>query len=599
VQYCCRRACCFRSPTGARLTSPAAPSSVYKVNDRSQKLEKAASKAIQDGEGVRHGEKLQLEIRGMDCVDCVPKVGRALAQLPTVTSVNVDYFSGVAELQHDPETIASAAIANYVSRATGFGIKVLTSDPASSNSSAAIIILPISFSTVPPREAFDGLEVRYGSKPRIIEILVPTYIDSPHRPREIMERLKLFGAVLVPADFEGRQDRVTRDLIVVAVRTISCAILSIPVLVLAWADLPHRPTLYGGISVGLTTLIQGLAFPLISSAFRSIVYLRQVDMSVLVCISTLTAYVFSVVSYAFQVADKPFASPFFETTALLVTLIFLGRTISAITRRSTGSALRELQRLQPANILLLPSVEKTSSEPQELDSRLLHYGDIIRILPETRIATDGLVIRGSSDADESSVTGESGVVSKQPGSRVIAGTLNLGGTLDVQVTKLIHENSLARISALVRQARASRSPTQDLSDKFSAVILPAAAISAGIAFLVWVMVGLYVRDDTATDATVNALTYAIAILVVSCPCAIGLAVSLLAPSQYFIFTPFLWASVCRCLPSLLWLSALEYMKAYSFVLRMHYRQCITSMSWHLTRRALLLKAILRWNVLRS
>jgi P-type E1-E2 ATPase len=136
-----------------------------------------------------------------------------------------------------------------------------------------------------------------------------------------------------------------------------------------------------------------------------------------------------------------------------------------------------------------------------------------------------LVVNGSSDADESSLTGESIAVPKEPGSRVIAGTLNLGGTLDVQVTKLVHENSLAHITALVKQAGSSRSPIQDLSDKFSAVILPVAAASACIAFLVWVLVGLYVRHRSPTSSSVDALTYAIAILIVSCPCAIGLAVS--------------------------------------------------------------------------
>jgi Cu2+-exporting ATPase len=470
----------------------------------------------------------------MDCVDCVPKVGRALGQLPSVNSVNLDYFSGIAELQYDPEIIIPDAIASYVSRATGFGVKALTQAPNSSGAAVAIITLPISFSTVPPREAFDGFDTHYGSNPRIIELSFPAHIDSPHRPREILEKLEPFGAALVPANSEGRQrDMATQDLIVVVVRTTTCALLTVPVLVLAWANLPHRPVLYGGIAVGLTTLIQGLAFPLFSSAFRSIFYLRQADMSVLVSISTLTAYVFSVVAYAFQVAGQPFASPFFETNALLVTLIFLGRTISAATRRSTGSALRELPRLQPPNVLLLSEAEKTPSQVQSLDARLLHYGDVIRVPPETRIATDGLVVRGSSDTDESSVTGESAAVSKQVGSRVIAGTLNLGGTLDVQVTKLVYENSLARIVGLVRQARASRSPMQDLSDRLSAVILPAAAVSACVAFLVWGLVGRYVRHDSATRAAVNALTYAIAVLVVSCPCAIGLAVSFVFPSLPF------------------------------------------------------------------
>ncbi|KAG2343050.1 heavy metal translocatin [Suillus weaverae] len=468
---------------------------------------------------IRPGETLQLELRGMDCVDCVVKVERALAQLASVILINVDYFSGLAELQYDAEAITPAAIITYVARATGFGVKALTT---SRSTAAAIVTLPLSFSTMPPPEALDGFDTRFGSNPHIIEVSFPVHIDSPYRPRDVLEQFKAFGAELVPVGSDGHRDMATHDLIVVGVRTFACVVLSIPVLVLAWANLPYRPVLYGSISVGLTTLIQGVAFPIISSACHSIVYLHQADMSVLVAISTLTAYVFSVVSYAFEVAGRPFSPPFFETSALLVTLIFLGRTISAATRRSTGSALRELRRLQPSGVILLS--DEKEAQPQSLDSRLIYYGDIICIPPETRIATDGLVVSGSSDADESSVTGESVAIPKQKGSRVIAGTLNLSGTLDVQVTQLVHENSLSRITALIKQAQSSRSPVQDLANKLSAIILPVAAFSACIAFLVWVIVGRYVQYYSITSSSVQALTYAIAILVVSCPCAIGLAI---------------------------------------------------------------------------
>ncbi|KAG2144603.1 heavy metal translocatin [Suillus clintonianus] len=456
----------------------------------------------------------------MDCADCVVKVGRALAQLSSVTPINVDYFSGLAELQYDAEAITPAAIIAYVARATGFGVRALTA--TSGSGAAAIVTLPLSFSTMPPPEALDGFDTRFGSNPHVIEVSFPVHIDSPHRPRDVFEQFKAFGAELVPAGSDGHHDMATHDLIVVGIRTIACGVLSIPVLVLAWANLPYRPVLYNSISVGFTTLIQGVAFPIISSAYRSIVYLHQADMSVLVAISTLTAYIFSVVSYAFEVAGRPFSPPFFETSALLITLIFLGRTVSAATRRSTGSALRELHRLQQASVILLS--DEKGAPPQSLDSRLIYYGDIIRIPPETRIVTDGLVVSGSSDADESSLTGESVAVPKQKGSRVIAGTLNLGGTLDVQVTQLIHENSLSRITALVKQAQSSRSPAQDLANKLSAIILPVAAFSACIAFLVWVIVNRYVFHYSATTSSVEALTYAIAILVVSCPCAIGLVI---------------------------------------------------------------------------
>jgi Cu2+-exporting ATPase len=305
-------------------------------------------------------------------------------------------------------------------------------------------------------------------------------------------------------------------------RTLGCALLSIPVLVIAWTKLPPRPVLYGAISIAFCTGIQALAFSLLSQALRSILYLHEIDLCVLVAFTTLISHLFSIVAYSCAIAGKPFSAPFFETTALLITLIMLGRTIAAATRRSTRSALRELEKLQPNDVLLLPA--KKGAQPQPLDARLLHYGDIIRVLPESLIATDGLVVSGSSDVDESSITGESVALAKQKGNSVLAGTLNLSGTLEIQVTRLVHENSLSRITTLVKQAQLSNSPIQDLADKLSAWILPAASFSACMAFLVWILVGLYVHHLSRTSSAVQALTYAIAVFVVSCPCAIGLAV---------------------------------------------------------------------------
>lgn len=224
----------------------------------------------------------------------------------------------------------------------------------------------------------------------------------------------------------------------------------------------------------------------------------------------MIAFVFSIIAYAFSVVGRPFSEPFFETNVLLVSLIYAGRTVQAASRRSTGSAIRKLQDLQSSDVLLVQGKEHT----EKLDSRLLHYGDIIRVLPDSRVPTDGMVVKGTTDVDESSVTGESLPVPKALNARVIAGTLNLGGTVDVQVTQLVCENSLARVTGLVRQAQASKAPMQDLADRFSAVVLPCAAVSAAVAFLAWVLVDRFVRRWAASESVVDGLTYGIAVLIV-------------------------------------------------------------------------------------
>ncbi|KAJ7118089.1 E1-E2 ATPase-domain-containing protein, partial [Mycena epipterygia] len=298
-------------------------------------------------------------------------------------------------------------------------------------------------------------------------------------------------------------------------------LLAIPVLLLTWAHLPGTPFAHGLASVVLTTLIQVAAFPILSSTVRSIVFTHAVDMSVLVSVSSLSAWIYSLVSFAFAAAGKPFADPFFETVALLVALVHIGRLVQAATRRTTSSAIRELQQLQPANVILVEQVGNSTVETE-----LLYYGDVVRLGPASRIPTDGMVVAGSSAVDESSVTGESLPCTKQVGSSVTAGTLNLDGVIDIQITQLVHENYLVRIMNLVRQAQASRSPFQDLADRFSAVVLPVSAGCSVIAFVVWFLVNRYGRHLSSTTSAVSGLTYALAILIVSCPCAIGVAVPL-------------------------------------------------------------------------
>lgn len=221
-------------------------------------------------------------------------------------------------------------------------------------------------------------------------------------------------------------------------------------------------------------------------------------MGVLVAVSTLTAWLFSLFAFAFQAAGKPFTQePFFETTALLISLIYVGRLVQAKSRRSASSAVRALQDLQMPEVTVVEKSEKDTVEktmdarsvvlccfrPEQsltlsIDDRLLHYGDILRIRADTRIPTDGILVSGSGEVDESSTTGESLPAPKSVGSPVSAGTMNLNGSFDIQVTRLIHENSLAQVAGLVRQAQSSKSPIQNIADRFSAFILPCAAVTA-------------------------------------------------------------------------------------------------------------------------
>ncbi|KAG8812149.1 hypothetical protein FRC17_002168, partial [Serendipita sp. 399] len=378
----------------------------------------------------------------MDCADCLPKVRLALTQLPSVTPLSVDYFAGIADLRYDPETIKPEAICNYVARATGFSVKV--SDQDFKEQQVQTLTLPMAFPTSPPATLFEKYDAKFLPHSNVVEISFPIQGEGSRNPRDVFEHFEALGATLVATGVNRRVSLARRDFRTSLIRFIASAILTIPVLVFAWAKVRPRPTLYGAISLALTTIIQGIAYHIPSAGIRSIVFLHRIDMNVLVGTSTLVAYIYSVVVYAFEVAKKPVSAPFFETCALLITLILAGRALAAATRQSTVTSIENLQVLQPLTALLVGDT-KTSLSSRAIDARLLSYGDVIRIDRGERIATDGVVIAGSSDVDESSVTGESESVPKWKGSRVIAGTLNSSGSLDVQVTSLIHENALSRI----------------------------------------------------------------------------------------------------------------------------------------------------------
>ena len=158
-------------------------------------------------------------------------------------------------------------------------------------------------------------------------------------------------------------------------------------------------------------------------------------------------------------------------------------------------------------------------------NRLLYFDDIIRILPDTKIPTDGVVVHGTSAINEAAINSESVPVAKAIGSIVHAGTLNTDGIFNIQVSRLLHNNSLSNVVNLVKLAQASRSQLQDLTDKLAAIILPVALSVAVLSFIVWLLVNRYIRDRPWGTCVAEAFTYLIAVMASSCPCALALAVS--------------------------------------------------------------------------
>lgn len=291
---------------------------------------------------------------------------------------------------------------------------------------------------------------------------------------------------------------------------LSC-VLTIPVLIMAWALLPERETAYSSASLALATIVQVfVAGPFYRNTLKALVFSRVVEMDLLIVLSTSAAYVFSVVSFGYLVAGMPLSTgQFFETSTLLVTLIMVGRYIAALARQKAVESI-SIRSLQAQKALLVD--EADAAGEREIDARLLQFGDRVKVLPDAQIPTDGTVVGGSSEVDESLLTGEHRPVEKQIRSQVIAGSINGSGVLEMSVTRLPGDNTIAAIAAMVDEAKLSKPRMQRLADRVASLFVPVVAALAVVTFVTWISIGVAAQGKTGSEAAIQAITYAMAVL---------------------------------------------------------------------------------------
>jgi len=235
---------------------------------------------------------------------------------------------------------------------------------------------------------------------------------------------------------------------------------------------------------------------------------RGSDMNTLIALGTGTAYGYSL---AATVAPGLFSSPhvYYETSDVIITLLLLGRMLEARAKGRTGAAIETLLGLQPKTARVVRGGEEI-----DIPIEQVRVGDRVRVRPGERVPLDGRIIEGASAVDESMITGESLPVEKTVGGAVIGATVNTRGSFIFEVTRIGSDTALARIAALVRQAQSSRAPIQKLADRITAVFVPTVLMIAVATFALWFSVG---------HAPALALSCFIAVLIIACPCALGLA----------------------------------------------------------------------------
>ncbi len=220
---------------------------------------------------------------------------------------------------------------------------------------------------------------------------------------------------------------------------------------------------------------------------------------------------------------------FFETSVLLICFVMLGRYLENSAKGRTSAAITKLLSLQSKTAVVLTPVEGSENEfaEEEIDVDLVERGDLLKVVPGAVIPTDGEVVRGSSSVNESMITGESMPVTKRVGSKVIGGTINERGSIHIKATKVGNDTTLNQIVKLVEEAQSSKAPIQALADKISGVFVPTVIALSLLTFVVWMIVvntGLMSPQYMPSNSRfVFSLLFAIAVLVIACPCALGLA----------------------------------------------------------------------------
>ncbi|MBU0555401.1 MAG: heavy metal translocating P-type ATPase [Alphaproteobacteria bacterium] len=465
-------------------------------------------------------ERLSVAVAGMTCASCVGHVEKAIGKLPNVTNVSVNLateradvtFTGASEPWAVMEAIERAGY-QVPEAGVEFGVAGMTCASCVGHVEKALSRVP-GVITATVNLATEKANIRYRSGVASLEDLEAAIRGAGYEPR----RIEGDGA-------SSDQEASAREQELSGLRhsLFLAAVLALPVFVLEMGS--HLvPAVHDFVmrTIGmqtnwliqftLTTLVlfgPGLRF--FQKGIPAI--LRGTpDMNSLVTLGTSAAWGYSLVAtFAPGVLPPGTANVYYEAAAVIVALILLGRYLEAKAKGRTSEAIKRLVGLQAKTARIV-------SDGATLEVALadVHAGDIVQVRPGERVPVDGEVVDGNSYVDESMITGEPVPVAKAAGAAVVGGTINKIGAFTFRATKVGADTVLAQIIRMVEQAQGSKLPIQAMVDKVTAWFVPAVMGIAGLTFLIWLIFG---PDPALTFALVNA----VAVLIIACPCAMGLA----------------------------------------------------------------------------
>lgn len=439
-----------------------------------------------------------LAIEGMSCASCVGRVEKALAAVPGVTQASVNLATEVAKISSDtpvPLAALQAAVekAGYTvaQREIDLNVAGMTCASCVGRVEKALLKVP------------GVLAASVNLATESARIKVTGGLDAG----ALIAAIDKAGyAATVPAASQASAPVAApnRDGLKVAFAAVLAFPLMLPML-LEWAGI--HLMLPGALQFALATPVQFYFGARFYKAGWKAARAGSGNMDLLVALGTSAAYGLSV--YQWLTAGEMLPHLYFEASAVVITLVLLGKWLESRAKRQTASAIRALQVLRPESARV-----RRDGVEIDLPVEQVKTGDLVVIRPGERVAVDGVVVEGASQINESLITGESLPVDKHPGDKVTGGAINADGLLLVRTQAVGGETTLSRIIRLVEDAQAAKAPIQHLVDKVSAIFVPVVLLLALLTMLGWWF---------ATGELENAIINAVAVLVIACPCALGLA----------------------------------------------------------------------------
>jgi len=456
-------------------------------------------------------EKTDLPIEGMTCGACATRLEKALSRATGIVDAAVNFALERAAISFDPGRTSVNAIADVVSQAGfgvteesfSFGVGGMTCSACSGRVEKALRGIPgVLHADV--NVALERADVRALGGVVQADALAEAVLAAGFEPH-----------IASTADEQARTDaahrareaaQLRRDLNILRLSmALSAPMVLHMVAKFLGFEFEHLPF----VEVLLATPIQFIIGARFYKAAYNALRARSANMDVLVVMGTTSAYLYSWYLIATLGPDAQ-GQLYFEASAVIITLVLLGKYMEAHAKRGTTAAIRQLMDLRPQTA----RVRDRDGTATQLPIGEVRSGDIVIVKPGESIPVDGDVLTGTSELDESLITGESIPVTKTRGDRVTGGAINGTGLLEIRATDIGEDSTLAKIIRLVENAQAGKAPVQRLVDRISSIFVPVVIVIAAITFCAWWF---------ATGNFENSLIAAVSVLVIACPCALGLA----------------------------------------------------------------------------